>query len=134
MSIFHRNESPGDTLTGKFSIELSNIMARFFQVVFYAAFSKNFSQSSPQQTLLKIYNLPSHLLHAVCFFKALLIDEEVDGNTLTEKEQKKESKLKRSKSAMSSKFKVIKKTKKIDRNTRKTLPSKLTEVLKVCFN
>eukprot|EP00795_Rhopilema_esculentum_P002176 gene2176-17767_t len=61
-------------------------------------------------------------------YETLLIDEEVDGNTLTEKEQKKESKLKRSKSAMSSKFKVIRKTKKIDRTIRKTLPSKLTEV------
>ena len=77
--------------------------------------------------VINIVNLVSILFRALSVaFKTFvaLIDEEDPSEKPVMKDT---SKLKRSKSAISSKFRVIKKTKR-DRATRKTLPTTLTEV------
>ena len=69
-------------------------------------------------------------LREISFVCLALVEEETPDKNTDEKSKGQDGeklKLKRSKSAMSSKFKVVKKMKR-ERATRKTLPSTLTEV------
>ena len=74
-------------------------------------------------------------LSVISYVCLALVEDETPPNNADEKSKGQNPEntiLKRSKSAMSSKFKVVKKMKR-DRAMRKTLPSTLTEVFIVTF-